>query len=678
MFQIAVGLSAFLVFLVQPLAAKQILPWFGGGPLVWSASLLFFQLALVAGYAYAHITRRLGVTTQVPWHIVLLLVAIATLPITAPASLEPADGSAPVWRVLVVLTATLGLPFVLLSATAPLLQDWFARLASGRTPYRLYVVSNVGSLAALLAYPLAVERWLDMSQQITLWSLAFVGAVAASAACGWITRRVAAPAAPAPVAGAADTDVVPWTNRVLWVVLPVCSSALLLATTNQLTQDVAAVPLLWVVPLAVYLLTYILAFAEWYSRTVAGLVFLAASVAALVVLRDNTNAGWFLQGLTLVTAFGGACWVCHGELVRVQPPATHLTAFYLALAVGGSLGGLFVALGAPQLFDRYLELPLFFLSVAALLAGVVVRDHRGALRNDVAILLSATVTTAFLVTALILVLGSDPPGLVARARSPYGVMRVVDEPEGTMGRQRRLYHGRILHGTQFLDPSRVMEPTSYYGSGTGVSYAIGEHPKRAAGESLTIGAVGLGTGSVASLTQRGDRLTFFELDPLVVELARRYFGFLSGARGEVEVITGDARLSLERQLGEPGQEHSYDVIVVDAFSGDAIPVHLLTLEGFEVYQRALREDGILAVHISNRYLDLEPIVQGGAAALGLEVVPILRRPDPIARAVGSQWLLVTRNDAFLEVIRPRAGREGEERPPLLWTDSFSSLVSALR
>lgn len=678
-FQVAVGLAAFLVFLVQPLAAKQILPWFGGGPLVWSASLLFFQLALVAGYGYAHLTRRLGIASQVPWHIVLLLVALATLPITAPAALEPTDGSSPVGRVLIVLAATVGLPFVLLSATAPLLQDWFAQTIPGRTPYRLYVVSNIGSLAALLVYPLAVERWLDMPQQVTLWSVAFVAAVVACAGCGWIARRQAAvvPAVPGTTEPARLAGTTPRIDRALWFLLPACSSGLLLATTSQLTQDVAAVPLLWVVPLAVYLLTYILAFAGWYSRPLTGAVFVAAGIAALVALWGNMTVSWMLQGLVLLAVFGGACMICHGELVRIQPPASRLTAFYLALAAGGSLGGLFVALGAPHLFDRYVELPLLFLAAGAVLAGVIVRDYRGALRGDVATLLSAAVTTTFVVAGLVIALGSDPPGLVARARSPYGVMRIVDEPEGTAGRLRRLYHGRILHGTQFLDPARAMEPTSYYGTGSGVSMAIREHPRRET-SGLTIGAVGLGTGSVASLTRSGDHLTFFELDPLVVQLARRYFGFLAGARSEIDVITGDARLSIERQLRDPGREGSYDVIVVDAFSGDSIPVHLLTLEGFETYRRALRADGILAVHISNRYLDLEPIVQGAAQAIGFEVVPILKRPDARTRATGSQWLLVTRNEAFLQLVRPRAGRESEPRAPFLWTDAFSSLVSALR
>jgi hypothetical protein len=673
-FQGAVFLGAFLLFLVQPLIAKQILPWFGGGSSVWSACLLFFQLALVVGYAYAHHIRRLSPRNQVRLHLLLLLAAAATLPIAASPDLKPPDGERLVPRVLTLLALSVGAPYILLASTAPLLQDWYARLKPGQSPYWLYVLSNAGSLAALLAYPILIEPRLASSSQSFWWSVGFGIFALISGVLAWRAQGGAAeitpmtPIEPAPPVSLAE--------QFLWLLWPACGTGLLLATTSAITQDVAAVPLLWIAPLAAYLLTYMAAFAGIYSRPLWALVF-AASLSAYYFMASGQPSDMKIYAGVLFSALISGCMLCHGELARLRPAVARLTEYYLALAVGGSFGGVFVAVAAPILFDSYLELPLLYITVLALLVHTVCRPLARRRLPNMAWIASAVVVALFLAGAVAVAQSSARRNAVATARGFYGVLTVSDDQQSERA-MRRLYHGRILHGTQFITPSLRNRPTSYYAEDSGVDYAIRRHPRRRASEPLKIGAVGLGAGTLAAHALPGDTMRFFEIDPLVIEFSRRYFTYLKDSGATIDIVTGDARLSLEREMLSEANHHTYDVIAVDAFSGDSVPVHLLTREAFALYDLALKPDGILAVHISNRYLDLKPVVYGAALERKWKLLMVAAGDNPTTRAIASSWLLATRNEEFVGKIAETAIPNPETMRQIIWTDDFSSLLSVLR
>jgi spermidine synthase len=686
-FQLAVFLGAFLLFLVQPLIGKQILPWFGGGSAVWSACLLFFQLALVVGYAYAHHLRRLAPGAQIKLHLLLLAAAAATLPIVASPDWKPPDGERLVPRVLTLLAATVGAPYVLLASTAPLLQDWYARLHPGRSPYWLYVLSNTGSLAALAVYPTLVEPRLAAGRQSLWWSAGFVAFGLLSGWCAWrvLQRERASPveAAEAGPAGGPTAAVAPapppsYRDQLLWLAWPAVGTGLLLATTSAMTQDVAAVPLLWIAPLAVYLLTFIVTFAGIYSRAAWAPVFIVAVAASWFMAAGGGLPAVKTQAAVLMVALASGCMVCHGELVRLRPPAARLTEFYLALAVGGSFGGVFVAVAAPIVFDGFHELPLLYLAALSLLLFTVLGAAARRWMPRAAWLGPALAAILFIGGTIGVLQARRSTSTIARARSYYGVLRVVDDPPHLERRLRRLYHGRILHGTQFMAQNLRTRPTSYYSEGSGVDLAIRRHPRRLANETLQMGVVGLGTGTIAALSHPGDRLKFFEIDPLVIDISRQYFTYLRDARGRVEIVTGDARLSLEREMTLEQNVQTYDVIAVDAFSGDSVPVHLLTREMFALYDRALRPDGILALHVSNRYLDLRPVVHGAVVERGMKLVQVVTADNAMTRAIASTWLLATRNEPFVAAL----AESGEQTPhpprKIVWTDDFSSLLTVLR
>ena len=679
-FHLAVFVGAFLLFLVQPLMAKQVLPWFGGGSIVWSACLLFFQTGLVAGYAYAHLTRRAGPPRQAWVHLVALAIALVFLPILISAGWKPVDGSAPVGGVVLALAATVGVPFVLLSATAPLMQDWFARVFPGRSPYPLYVVSNIGSLAALVVYPLVVEPRLTIPAQAWLWSAGFGVFALICLWCAWLVRgsepslwKTPATSRENSVAGVFHREGSDPFDRVLWILLPAIGSALLVATTNALTQDVAAVPMLWVVPLAIYLLTFIGAFGGLYWRWAWGPAMIVL-IGTLVLAANSSGDSVLLQGAALLAAFAAAGMVCHGELSETRPAPSQLTAFYLAISIGGSLGTAFVTLVAPMAFTTYVDLPLLFLLALGALLAVTWRSIAQASSRAVTAVAAIVALAAFGGAGWFL-LRSDPvEGLVAMDRGFYGVLRVSDEGSNNR-RQRKLWHGRIIHGVEALPPSPIAgKAGSYYAPDSGIALAVSRHPKRARLEPLKIGVVGLGSGTVAALGQPFDHVRFFEIDPLVVEFSNRYFTYLKNSAAKTQVVLGDARLSLEREMVSEQNRHSYDVLAIDAFSGDAIPVHLITREAFALYSQALRPDGILAVHVSNRYLDLKPVVRASASIVGREMLQVEQGSGGPYDAIGNTWMLVTGNDEFIELAKPFAATELEDTRTVTWTDAFSSLI----
>ena len=691
-FQLTIAVGAFLLFLVEPMEARFLLPWFGGSPSVWSTCLLFFQAALLAGYIYAHLTRRLGPGRQARLHILLLAVAVLTLPITPSPAWKPTDPSHPAGKILLLLSATVGLPYVLLAATAPMVQDWFARTipssgasvtespaagSDGHTVYWLYALSNLGSLLGLLAYPTSIERLLSIRGQALLWSAGFVFFCLL---CGWAAARIwrlHATVGAAPHGDETPVRIGDWT---MWIVLSLTGSGLLLAVTNELCQNVAVVPLLWIVPLTAYLLTFILCFSGLYRRA----VWMWALVVALGLMswlsRQVDPTPFMMQVGTLLGVLFSGCMVCHGELVSIRPSPRHLTGFYLAVAGGGGIGGLAVALVAPLLLDRLWEFQFFTLLPIVLLMIAIARDdasrfHRGLWRAGWAVLAATLCIATY---ELIRPAESDGSTEVARKRNFYGVLTVLDDDPGQHPQLRRLRNGQILHGAQFVDAQHKQDVTTYYGDGSGVEVAIDQHPKRDAGQPLRIGVIGLGAGTIAALGQPGDSVHFFEINPAAVDFARRYFTFLRDARARIDITLGDARLSLERELRDPANRHTYDVLAIDAFSGDAIPVHLLTREAFALYRDALRDDGVLAVHVSNHYLDLPPIVRGLAGEQGRQVVLIETADDDSRALDSSTWMLVTNNAALLENAEPYATKPEAGARTLVWTDAFSSLLQVLK
>ena len=677
-FRFATFLGAFLVFLVQPLIGKQILAWFGGTPAVWSTCLLFFQVGLVVGYLYAHVIGRYAPATQARVHLGLLLLAALTLPISVSQDWKPVGTEMPVRHLLALLTVTVGVPYILLSATAPLLQSWFSGVVPSRTPYRLYVASNIGSLIALVAFPAILERWLTTEGQAIAWSALYGGFLIACGWCAWlVVQRRESPVRAASGEPAASAPPA-FADRVMWIVCAACGSGLLLATTNQLCQDVAVVPMLWTVPLAVYLLTFIACFAGIYSRTICTALFLVALLASAYGLAQAGTMPILLQATILLAVLAAGCMVCHGELVNLRPGVRHLTAFYLGLAVGGSLGGVFVALVAPRLFDSYSEFPILLVMVLGI---VVISLLRGVARQatlQARLVVYAIPAVAFSVATFVSVRASGQieTSVVARTRNFYGILRVADAALQTPVARRELYHGRVKHGAQFLDRNRRTEPTTYFGERSGVALALQHHPKRHNGQPLRVGVIGLGAGTIAAWGRSGDTMRFYELNPQVVDMARQHFTFLQDSAATVDVVTGDGRLALERDLAAASGSPLYDVIVVDAFSGDSIPVHLLTRECFALYRRALAPDGILALHISNQHLDLRPVVRGLAREVELGIVQTTTQNVPDRIQLQSLWMLLTVDPASLAAV-PSVSR-ADSGPAIVWTDGFSSVLSLLR
>ena len=662
--------SAFLLFQVQPIIARMILPWFGGSAAVWAACMLFFQVVLLLGYLYAHWSiRYLRPKQQAILHVVLLGLSILLLPVTPNPSWKPSGGEDPVLRIVGLLAIAVGLPYFLLSTTGPLVQAWYARAYRVAFPYRLFALSNFGSMLALLSYPVLVEPHVAARHQSQGWSAAFgfFAVLCAAAALHSARKPEPAPAVWGGEAGEAEAQAPAWSLQLLWMALAACASTLLLAVTNHVCQNVAAIPFLWILPLAIYLLSFILCFDSeiWYRRKLfAGLlaVALGGMCYALTEWQGSETVKivipLFSAGLFI------CCMFCHGELARLKPHSRYLTSFYLMVSLGGALGGLFVGWLAPHLFHGYFELPVGILA-CTLLAVVVFRD------------LSKWMSMAWAALAItVLVFLSlkerdTAAGARLLVRNFYGGLRVTDSGDLQKGdATRTLVHGTITHGLQMLSGELRRLPTTYYGKQSGVGLAI--ENCRHSGE--RVGVIGLGVGTLASYGRPGDYYRFYEINPLVIQVARREFSYLRDCPAQVEVVLGDARLSLER---EPDQ--NFDVLAVDAFSSDSIPVHLLTREAFQLYFGHLKAEGVLAVHISNNHLDLAPVVQSLASALHKEAL-LFDTDDDEQEVYGATWVLlagpgeVLRKPAFQQAgspLEPRAGLR-------LWTDDYSNLFQILK
>lgn len=687
LFVAAIFLSAFLLFQVQPLIARYILPWYGGSPGVWTVCLLFFQVGLLGGYAYAHglvLFLREKRRIQIGIHFALLALAFFVLPITPDPSWKPdSSGSSPTLGIVGLLAGTVGLPYLLLSASGPLLQHWFAEAHPGRSPYRLYSVSNLGSLLGLLTYPFLFEPLLNVNSQTRIWSGAFVLYALLAIATGLAFLRRTANLSHHEEQ-VADNGTVPVFHGILWIAFSACGSMLLLSLTSQMCQDVAVVPFLWVVPLSLYLLTFIIAFdhERWYRRTLA--IPLAAAAMGMTIWlmnRQYASTEWPLLSQIAIycaTIFF-ACLVCHGEIVRIKPPVRHLTGFYLCISLGGAIGGVFVSLGAPRLFNGYWELHLTFSLLAAL---VTIQIFRGRKAMPTALSVPLGIVWVAALVAMVIHLkahiGESRSHTIAAKRSFYGVLKVEEVNAGTEDVYRALHHGRISHGRQYLDDAYRQLATTYYSLECGVGAVFSCLPSRneLPTRPVHIGVVGLGVGTIATYAEKGDRFRFYEINPQVEELARSHFTYLADCRGEEKVVLGDARISMESELAD-GESQQFDALFVDAFSGDSIPIHLLTEEAFALYFQHLKPDGVLAVHITNLHLELADPVRNLAEHFGRKAVRVDHSPEVTDyHAYYSDWVLITRNEAFLANLE-NAGFptewDREETKPIHWTDAYSNL-----
>ncbi len=689
-------LSAFLLFVIQPLLGKCLLPWYGGSPAVWTSCMLFFQVFLLAGYAYAHfLAVRISGRRQVLIHLLLLAASLATLPVLPSLRWKPSAGRWPVLMIPGLLAMCAGVPYTLLAATTPLLQSWFAQSRPGGSSYRLYSVSNAGSLLAVLGYPFLIEPAFSLHVQGTLWSWGYCVFAAACVICGERFRRALemrpAPARESgPVSSTAISSGQPRLfQRALWLMLPACSSLVLLSTTNQLCQDVAAIPLLWVLPLGLYLLSFVLCFASprFYSRVFFGVLLMAASAWSCQLLFEGVFAGLSSQIASICVTLVAACMVCHGELAKSKPEPSHLTGYYVMIAAGGALGSMFVAIACPLIFKGYWEYHLGLLAPPLLLLVILIGESGGGpSRSRLAaclVLGSALLALAFVLEEHLRLVST---GNLEMSRSFYGVLRVFEEDRGDPRFHRvTLMNGRIQHGFQYQAPFRRGWPTSYFGPESGAGLALRYHPNRTAGDperrSLRVGVVGLGAGTLAAYGRPRDYIRFYEINPDVIRVARRYFSFLRDCPARLDIVEGDARISMERERNDGGLQ-GFDVLAIDAFSGDAIPIHLLTRECLDLYLSHVRPDGILALHVSSRYFDLRPVARGFEGARpGLRALLVSNTLNRNQGIEASDWVILTSNEQFLNTSQVQSAvRPWRAEDPIAraWTDDRSNLFQLLR
>jgi hypothetical protein len=685
----SVFVSAFLIFLIQPIISKTILPWFGGGASVWTTCMLFFQFFLLVGYLYAFVlTKTFGMRSQLFVHLALLLLSLFLLPYSIADIQNIQISGTPTWAVLKVLFLGLGFPYLILSANTPLMQHWFTTESNGVQPYRLYAISNVGSFLALISYPILIEPYMSLDWQVKVWSIVywiFVFLV------GWIFFIVVKqnnhhrPILP-------EEIVIPQINvfrLLLWFMLSALGVILLVSTTNALTQNVPPVPFLWLVPLAIYLLTYIVSFGSYgiYVRKFWLPLFMLLSFVALFIYFIGGQFDIITQLIIYLSILLCGCMICHGELNSLKPQKGNTTLFYLLLSAGGVSGSFLVSFLAKSLFDEFLEFPLsvFFvlvLAAASLWWSKYANNTKPKLsKADIVSTRQISILGAgCLVVAMVWLLAFAKLNNlyqqfdIAKARNFYGILSVKDIKQGAVN-ERRLIDGTTSHGSQSLPISKSAVPLSYYRPGTGVQMVIEE---LSGVNELHVGIIGLGVGALAAYGRSGDYYSFYELNPLVYDFANEYFGYLDSSQAEVEVKLGDARVTLQKEL-DLQQKNLFDLLVIDAFSGDLIPTHLMTYEAFILYQQHIKTQGALVLHISNRHLSLLPVVLQHSDSLNMQVM-LFETPGG-GQEHDAQWVVLTNNTQLIQsprLISKQTSIIKEQYRKVLWTDDYSSLLAILK
>jgi hypothetical protein len=650
---------------VQPMWAKRVLPAFGGAAAVWTTALALYQLLLLAGYCYAHGLTRWPVRRQRLVHSLLLLVSLLVPLFGLLEPLRNLDSAHPARELVRNLTISVGMPFLMLAATSSLVQSWYHR-QTARSPYSLYAVSNAGSLCGVLGYPLLIEPWLAVDHQLVLWMAAYV---VQAGILVWLQRHAIGQDQAPVSAGEAP----PAVHRLLWFLLPACTTAILVGVSELLTLNVSAAPILWVLPLSAYLLTFILAFRRGAKfRRQYSIALACFGMAVLWIFTAAPSSASGVSGL-LAGCLAALFWIClagHGELASLRPEPRWLTLYYLLITAGGAAGGFFVSLVAPEVFRRLDELPYALLAFGFTLCLALIRGEawgRRALRMGVAGL------CALLNVAMLVAYMRRTEDAVWRGRNFYGPLSVRLDGEGDE-QQKLLEHGNILHGAQFVTPQKHRLPTTYYGPTSGAGLAL---RTCGAADQRRVGVVGLGAGTLLAYGEPGNYFRLYELNPLVADVARWQFFFLRESRARYDIVLGDARLQLEREAPQ-----GFDVLVLDAFSSDAIPVHLLTREAFQLYWQHVKPEGVIAAHISNRFVDLRPVLAATAAGPDVEAVLIRSGQDQDKGMSNADWVLLGRRQrSCIEKLVSQGVRLEEvsqARPWHVWTDRYSNLVAVLK
>ncbi len=691
LFALSIFLSAFLLFQIQPMIGRFILPWFGGTPAVWSTLMLVFQVLLTGGYAYA--TWLVGrVKRQALFHLALLIFAFMVLSARGLSGLSPImpsmpaiaqNNSSPILQIIQLLLLSIALPFFVLASNGPLMQAWFSLVHPSKSYARLYALSNVGSLFGLLAYPVLIEPNLSLRAQGWMW---YAGFALYGLLTGWIaiqSRQATVPSTPtvAPVISSGRPS---FALMSLWIALSATASLFLLSVTNQISQEVAVIPFLWILPLTIYLLSFILTFSgeRGYNRKFHAMLFILSVALTLFVMLNSTSLHVYWQILAYCLLLFAACMLCHGELYLLRPAAEHLTTFYLMVSVGGALGGIFVSLIAPVIFNGYWEFFVALAMTVAILMTVLRGDHVTLSEAKSLNARARFVFTVFvLVTVMLAVLSTFFSGALFSKRNFYGVIRVREAiPDGSRETAYVMSHGITVHGMQFINPEMRDLPTTYYVRDGGAGLAILNHPRY--GQGLRVGMLGVGTGTLAAYGQPGDVYRLYEINPVVIDLAEGqggYFSFVEDSKADVNLIPGDARISLQHELDE-GHPQNVDVLDLDTFSSDSIPVHLVTKEAFALYLAHLAPHGIIAVHITNLHLDLQPVVWQLAQHYGLNMARVNYDGDSYG-GYASHWILFSRDSAMLEIpaIQGRSvDLNGYSTNLKLWTDDYSNLFQILK
>ena len=619
--------GALLYFMIQPMLARFILPSYGGGSHIWTACMLFFQLLLVGGYVYGHVLSALPqIRHQVIVHGCLILLAFSQFPLD-PVIPEQIDS--PVFEILMFLTSSIGLPGILLSSTAVLLPTWFFDELPAHSPYPLYAVSNAGSLTALISFPVLVEPLVDRSVQLSVWSGLFVAYVSVLIYCLYRRWQLA----PTPASAQSQSD-----NTALsmfWFLWPALGVALMLTVTERLTSNVLVVPLFWVLPFAVYLLSYIVSFASdnWYSRRFNLIAMLAA--ACLLGITDQYTGIW-LQLTTLMVLLFASCMVCHGEVARLKPPGQGLSLYFLCLASGGALGGLAISIGAPAVFDFNLDLEITLILLVGIGLTLVRAEPAETFRWFLGGLSLATL--AFI--GLNIVKEASSEQVVERSRTFYGALEVRHLDKGTKHERLLLLNDSSPHGVQFINEDRALIGTGYYSSDSAAAKILADTRRRGI-KQRHIALVGLGVGTLATFAGDRDQWRIYELNPEVTRLAEQHFSYLASSKATITHIPGDARRSL---AAEPDQ--NFDVIVLDAFSGDSIPLHLLTIEAFELYLRHLKDNGQIVVLTDTWHVDFSAAMHAIGRQLGLATLGVYTEPGNDENW-GAEWFVFARDERHL-------------------------------
>lgn len=679
LFLVVIFLGAFLLFQIQPLIAKIILPYFGGGAAVWTACLLFFQAFLLLGYLYAHLLSKIkSARKQLYVHASVLTMSLFCLPIGVSPEQLTSLSDQPLWSIISLLSLSIGLPYLLLSSTGPIVQRWLSLVQHDKLPYKLYSLSNFASLLALLSFPFLVEPLLTAKWQSTTWTIGFVAYVVMSVALlAYLFKQFSHKFSVRENSVEAEhkyKSIHPF----IWLALATVGVVMLVSTTNAMTQNIPPVPFLWVLPLSLYLLSFIVSFhnPKWYVRWYWLLLFIPTGLIALFMFFIGSQFDITSQIVLYSSILFAACMICHGELSRLKPSVDKLTFYYLMLAFGGFLGSVLVAFVAQNVFSQFLEFPLAIIAVFTLLAVIVYQEEK---KFDKLVLVSVGLVI-ICGLALWQLNGQYTKHDVYSKRNFYGILSVKDvEINGEV--ERRLIDGTTSHGTQYLSPDKANIPLSYYRENTGVALLL-QHFSQ--GESTTstnlnVALIGLGAGTLAAYGQPGDSYRFYELNPSVIEAANGYFSYLKDSKANIEVVTGDGRVSLSNEL-EQGDAKLFDVLVIDAFSGDSIPQHLLTLEAMELYWQRLQGNGAIAVHISNTHLNLLPLMQGIAESTD-KALTYFRTKSDMPHGHDTEWVWLTNNSSLVNnalVELKRSPIPKATSASIVWTDDYSNLLSLLK